>query len=165
MNSSIQDSFNLGWKIALASKSLASSSLLSSYTSERLPVIAKVLGKTTELLKETVSPENTNNLKKAWTRGPELYQLDVNYRCSPTVFDELDTIQMDDSTRVTAGDRAPDAPGLVSLTQGLQATQLFHLFEATSHIALIFPRDDSDTRTLPDLFLHSQNIPKAPSKP
>jgi len=54
MNTSIQDSFNLGWKLALATKSLSSPHLLDSYSTERLPVIANMLELTKELLKKTV---------------------------------------------------------------------------------------------------------------
>ncbi len=48
MNSSVQDSLNLAWKLALVQKGLAPQSLvLESYTKERLPVIAAMVSKTT----------------------------------------------------------------------------------------------------------------------
>lgn len=144
MNSSIQDSYNLGWKLSLVANSLASPTLLDSYTSERLPVIADVLGKTTELLKKALIRDPTKNVGDSWFRGPEMYQLNVNYRGSPIVFDELELDEVEGVTRLRAGDRAPDAPWLVGVTKGLGATQLFDLFEPTRHIALIFPLMDSD---------------------
>jgi len=45
MNSSIQDSFNLAWKLSLVYKGHASAALLDSYQEERLPIIAEMLGK------------------------------------------------------------------------------------------------------------------------
>lgn len=142
MNSSIQDSYNLGWKLSLAIRSLASPSLLDSYSSERLPIIAGVLGKTTEMLEETVAPGAASNAK-VWVRGPEIYQLNVHYRGSSIVFDELDS-DKENVLRVRAGDRAPDAPGLDPITKQLGVGQLFDLFVPTRHIALIFPHDQSD---------------------
>jgi hypothetical protein len=139
MNSSIQDAFNLGWKLALVTKSLASPKILESYTAERLPIIAGVLKKTTQLLNKMVAAMDTAN---SWARGQELRQLDVHYRGSPIVYDEL---KSEDSKRVTAGDRAPDAPALVPLT-GVKAgaLQLFDLFSPTRHTAIIFPADKEE---------------------
>lgn len=41
--------FNLGWKLALIHKGLAPPTLLTTYTSERLPVTAAMLRETTKL--------------------------------------------------------------------------------------------------------------------
>lgn len=148
MNSSVQDSFNLGWKLSLVSRSLASPTLLDSYTAERLPVIANVLGKTTELLNRNFAQGAVAAGGKAWERGPEMYQLNVNYRGSPIVFDELESEMEKDVLRVRAGDRAPDAPGLVAVSKGVNATQLFDLFKPTRHIALLFPQAELEVAPL-----------------
>lgn len=137
MNCGVQDSFNLGWKLALASKSLASPALLASYTSERLPVIVNILQKTTG--------ELTKTLGGGWQRGLELRQLEINYRGSPIVFDELSSRE-EYGERVAAGDRAPDAPGLTDARDN--ATHLFNLFKLTHHTALIFSQDQSEISIL-----------------
>ncbi|KAF4609916.1 hypothetical protein D9613_010247 [Agrocybe pediades] len=53
LNSGIQDSFNLAWKLALVLKGLAPESLLDTYNEERLPVIAEMLNMTSTILKKT----------------------------------------------------------------------------------------------------------------
>ena len=50
MNTSIQDSFNLGWKLSLVVEGLAHPSLLDTYSEERLPVVSEMLKQTTKLL-------------------------------------------------------------------------------------------------------------------
>ncbi|TFK48063.1 hypothetical protein OE88DRAFT_1714275 [Heliocybe sulcata] len=134
--------FNLGWKLALVYKSLAPASLLSTYTEERLPVVAQMLNKTTSLLDRTIAhaankvelkPEDFQNEdKNPWVRGKIMFQLGINYRWSPVVLDEEAdderVVSVDEARltaygsamgasedRVHAGDRAPDAPFLVLL--------------------------------------------------
>lgn len=143
MNSSVQDSANLAWKLALVTKGLASPALLESYTAERLPVIADVLGLSTKLLKNAIDPEAVKNATTAWARGLETLQLHVNYRESSIVFNELDS-GAEGSVRVTAGDRAPDAPGLSTITKSPEVLRLFDLFGPARHIALIFPHSESE---------------------
>lgn len=159
MNTSIQDSFNLGWKIALATKSLASPRLLDSYSMERLPVIAKLLKLTKELLQKTVdldphidAPEEDS----PYHRGIELYQLDVNCRGSSIVVDRLDKETYKIGKRLRAGDRAPDAPGIVSLNAGLRpgATHLFDIFSSNKHTALIFVKGDDNVKPYLELLGH-----------
>ncbi len=49
MNTGMQDAFNLGWKLALASQGRASERLLNSYHAERHPIAARVITETTRL--------------------------------------------------------------------------------------------------------------------
>jgi len=55
-------------------------------------------------------------------------------------------LESEDKERVTAGDRAPDAPALVALTAGMKAgaSQLFDLFSPIRHTAVIFPTDKEE---------------------
>lgn len=46
MNTGIQDSYNLGWKLALVVKGMAPEALLDTYEAERLPVARHVLKET-----------------------------------------------------------------------------------------------------------------------
>ena len=140
MNSSVQDSLNLAWKLALVQKGLAPQSLLESYTKERLPVIAAMLSKTTHLLNNFYQQEGR-------TRDIELRQLGVNYRGSSIVIDESPSATPDEKidpyrsggagSTLRAGDRAPDAPAILSV-HGPGAQRLFDLFKPDRHTVLVF---------------------------
>ncbi|PCH36619.1 monooxygenase [Wolfiporia cocos MD-104 SS10] len=156
LNSSVQDSFNLGWKLALVEKGLASPSLLDTYTEERLPVVAQMLKKTGELLDKTVGIKNNAGHEAAWQRGGPLKQLGVNYRWSSIVLDERTPVGSEDKEHlicnaygggdgICAGDRAPDVPGLVSVKTKIetlvldgQTTSLFRIFSPSAHTVIIF---------------------------
>jgi FAD binding domain len=146
MNTSVSDAFNLGWKIALAVKSISPARLLDSYTSERIPVIAEVLEKSTQLLVKAVDLNKLKDKDAAYRRGPDLFQLDVKYIGSPIVFDELDSESDKKERRVRAGCRAPNAPGIVPLTLGLKpgSSELFDIFNPTRHTVLIFAHSGED---------------------
>lgn len=165
VNTGIQDSFNLGWKLALVAKGLARPSLLKSYTEERIPVIAEMLNQTTELLDRTFN----GNSQGEWQNGGTLFQLGVNCRWSSIVMDERKAVEaareaeedalMEDydlydeddekidsygtefDGRLRAGDRAPDASGLVKYGTSkpvLKTYPLFQIFAVTHHTALLF---------------------------
>ena len=104
LNTSVQDAYNLGWKLA-AVLGGAPDSLLATYEEERRPVAEAVLGLSTRLLRET-----------ELRRGRDVSQLDLGYPGSPLAVA---------GQAVTAGDRAPDAP--VTGAGGLP-TRLFSLF-------------------------------------
>ncbi|KAJ3862909.1 FAD binding domain-containing protein [Lentinula novae-zelandiae] len=145
-NSGVQDSFNLGWKLALVLKGLSPSSLLNTYTEERLPVIAAMLGKTMDLLNRGRDKPAADESK--WKRGTEFKQLGVNYRGSSTLVDETtdltkDLIRSDSYSLASdgvihAGDRAPQAPDLEDLPANRAATSLFDIFGPDHHTVLIF---------------------------
>jgi len=152
LNSSIQDAVNLGWKLALVAKGIAAPSLLDSYTEERLPVIAELLRKSTELFDMAVHAKSDGvDTQKAWKRGGELHMFGVNYRWSPIVLDErtpkegtpVDPYGVLQSFTgvVRAGERAPEATGLVVMAgdaDGVQTTSMFDIFRPSYHTVLIF---------------------------
>ncbi|KAF8895551.1 FAD binding domain-containing protein [Infundibulicybe gibba] len=150
MNSGIQDSFNLGWKLALFIKGLAPRTLLDTYTEERTPVIAEMLDGTTKILNRTMQRDDT-----AWRRDGPLTQLNVNYRWSSIVVDEqakssaeeeekVDPYGNHTDGRLRAGDRAPDAPGLIQRRPVNSApTRLFNFFNLTYHTILLFLTGDN----------------------
>jgi len=159
MNNSIQDSFNLGWKLALAIKSLASPRLLDSYSAERLPVIANMLEKTTELLQKAIDLDPHDDIpeeESPYYRGLKFYQLDINCRGSPIVADRLDKESYKLGKRLRAGERAPDAPGIVPLNAGLRpgTTHLFDTFSSNRHTALIFVTGDENVEPYLELLKH-----------
>ncbi|KAK7030997.1 hypothetical protein VNI00_010229 [Paramarasmius palmivorus] len=144
MNSGVQDSINLAWKLSLAHKHKAPLSLLESYTTERLPVIASMLNKTTELMYKTFTLSDTAD---AWVRGWDLRQFGVNYRASPITLDEryvgeseVDPYRSGQDGSARAGDRAPDAPGLI-VTSDREKKRLFDLFSPVRHTILVFSSD------------------------
>ncbi|KAG6857444.1 hypothetical protein H0H87_003511 [Tephrocybe sp. NHM501043] len=163
INTGIQDAYNLGWKLALVLRGLASPSLLRTYSEERIPVIREMLDRTTRILKRTFT-ENTND---AWNRSGGLLQLGINYRWSSLVFDErkrsedaefsdfdfgsreeeeyeaiIDAYGESADGLLRGGDRAPDASDLVDcslLTQGtVFSRRLFTIFGPAQHTILIF---------------------------
>ncbi|KAF8159647.1 pentachlorophenol 4-monooxygenase [Crassisporium funariophilum] len=162
MNSSIQDSFNLGWKLALVAKGFAGPSLLQTYTEERIPVIKDLIQQTTTILNETLN----NSSEGAIKRGMGHIQLGENYRGSSIVVDERKAIDaereaeedaylrdysfgeendvdndVDFDERLRAGDRAPDSSGLVVRSPPHllnRACQLFQIFGSSYHVVLIF---------------------------
>ncbi|KAL5508462.1 hypothetical protein ACEPAH_6081 [Sanghuangporus vaninii] len=227
MTSSIQDSFNLAWKLALVVKGYASPSLLVSYEEERLPCIADMLlessklhrlvynekgttsanteagkennaiaQKTIDALGSAATPLSESEKKqgeveeknskdpqvdKKYFRGRKLFQLDLNYRWSPIVFDErrpavsASSGESNNKERdaygkpdhdLRAGDRAPDAPGLVVLhkssrpigkigkvVEGAEdgVIRLFDTFDPTAHISLVFSSDQSFIKAVQDV--------------
>jgi 2-polyprenyl-6-methoxyphenol hydroxylase-like FAD-dependent oxidoreductase len=111
LNTSVQDSYNLGWKLAAVLRG-APDTLLPTYEEERRAVAAEMLGLTTGLLEAA--------RQGVMRRGREVHQLDIGYPQS-----SLRLEQPARSGGVLAGDRAPDAP--VRGAAGL-ATRLFELF-------------------------------------
>ncbi|KAH9922913.1 uncharacterized protein B0H18DRAFT_1120636 [Fomitopsis serialis] len=150
LNSSVQDSFNLAWKLALVEKDLASPDLLDTYTEERLPVIAAMLQASTTLLNALQTSKSGGTDNAAWTREGLLKMLGINYRWSSIVVDErtekpkepTDVYGGETSGDLRAGDRAPDAPGLVPVLGDQQHTlSLFHIFRPVHHTVLLFASD------------------------
>jgi 2-polyprenyl-6-methoxyphenol hydroxylase-like FAD-dependent oxidoreductase len=112
LNTSVQDAYNLGWKLGAVLDG-APAALLDTYEEERRPIAAKMLGLSTRLLDEA--------RKGAMKRNREVRQLDLGYRGSSlTLPGSIGT------ARVQAGDRAPDAP---CRGRAGQATRLFDLFK------------------------------------
>jgi 2-polyprenyl-6-methoxyphenol hydroxylase-like FAD-dependent oxidoreductase len=96
LNTSVQDAYNLGWKLAAVANG-ASADLLDSYEEERRPVAADMLQMATRLLQA----QGQGQIR----RGREVKQLDIGYPDSSLA---LEYPPRDVGLR--AGDRAPDAP-------------------------------------------------------
>jgi len=157
MNTGIQDSLNLGWKLSLVLKGHASAPILATFTEERLPVVAEMLDLTTVILNKTVGEVGST---AGWDRGDALKQLGVNYRLSSIVLEEEDKkhegngmssnhswYYVEPGRFVQAGDRAPDAPGLFNLGDGESTpTRLFKLLSPSQHTIIIFLDRISDAK-------------------
>ncbi|OSX61756.1 hypothetical protein POSPLADRAFT_1040170 [Postia placenta MAD-698-R-SB12] len=152
LNSSIQDAFNLAWKLALVEKGLSDPSLLSTYSEERIPVIIDMLKMTSELFRHVATANKDEaGLSQAIlalrTREDHVKQFGVNYRWSSIVLDERSPVDEGEDLRANAygsqksdvlraGDRAPDAPDLVD-GEGKTYT-LLRVFGPTHHTVVIF---------------------------
>ena len=110
LNTSVQDAYNLGWKLAAVVQG-APDGLLDTYEEERRPVAASVLGLSTKLLGEMKHGE--------LRRGREVHQLDIGYPESSLA------LQHPARNGVAAGDRAPDAPVRGAAGQALRVFNLF----------------------------------------
>lgn len=137
-------------------KGLAALSLLSSYTLERVPVIQEVLQKSTKMLDQVLATKakdhNTPAFNSKRPRG--LDQLGVNCRWSKIVIDENRSYDEkadgdtsgaygdESGATLRAGDRAPDAPGLIIIAPNdgnpNHDTSLFKISSPDCHTALIF---------------------------
>ena len=131
LNTSVQDSYNLGWKIA-AVLAGARRILLSSYEEERRPIAAGMLGLSTSLLQASRSGAGNR-------RGRDTQQLDLGYADSRL------------SRGRNAGNRAPDAP--VRGAAG-QPTRLFRLFQGTHWTLLAYQAPSLALPPRPGLRIH-----------
>jgi 2-polyprenyl-6-methoxyphenol hydroxylase-like FAD-dependent oxidoreductase len=114
LNTSVQDAYNLGWKLAAVSAG-ASDELLDSYEEERRPIAGDMLGLSTRLLDEMKRGE--------LRRGREVQQLDIGYPESSLAMECPER-----SAGLLPGDRAPDAP--IRRATG-HSTRVFELFRGT----------------------------------
>lgn len=151
LNSSVQDVANLGWKLALVHKGLASLTLLDTYSEERLRVIAQMLKLTTELYNKTFTNLGGGGMEdEAWQRGGDLRMLGINYCGSSIVLEDHAPLEgataysKSSGGLVQAAYRAPDASGLVSVGGEEAPTTLFSVFSVTAHTVLLFGGDETD---------------------
>jgi len=140
LNTSVQDAYNLGWKLAAVLDG-APESLLETYEQERRPIAEAVLGLSEKLLEAAKNRD--------LHRGREVSQLDLGYLNSPL---SLHTPARDKG--VLAGDRAPDAP--VTGAGGLP-TRLFSLFQGP-HWTLLGHDVDEASAPAPRPGLHIHTI-------
>ena len=138
LNTSVQDAYNLGWKLAAVCVG-APNDLLDSYEAERRPIAAAVLGLSKKLLDDAKRGE--------LRRGREVQQLDIGYIGSP-----LALARADRAGRLRAGDRAPDAP-----VQGAagQPRRLFELFKGAHWTLLGYEVDREAVPPRAGLHIHT----------
>jgi FAD binding domain len=149
--------FNLGWKLSLVYKGYASVALLDTYQEERLPIIAEMLGKTTELFNKSMerNGDTTVSLSKF-----EMTQLGVNYRGSSIIGEDdirgtTTTVKVsgynrDSETAACPGDRAPQVPSLINATgvHKRETVTLFDIFSASHHSVLVFAKKYEENSAL-----------------
>jgi hypothetical protein len=131
MNTGVQDAYNLGWKLAQVLHG-APDTLLDTYQAERLPVVEGVLATTSTRHREY--RRDFSQAVKTLLSGKETFadpsQLSITYRGSSLARD------LDGTTSIRAGDRAPDA--LCVRARSDEQVRLFDLFHGTHFTLLIF---------------------------
>ncbi|MFE1413631.1 FAD-dependent oxidoreductase [Streptomyces sp. NPDC085524] len=100
LNTSVQDAYNLGWKLGAVLNGQAPESLLDTYEEERLPIAAEMLGLSTRIHRGEEG------------RGAATRQLHLNYRGSSLAVETRTDLPAD---ALRAGDRAPDGFDTVRL--------------------------------------------------
>ncbi|MGW8969727.1 FAD-dependent monooxygenase [Streptomyces platensis] len=132
LNTSVQDAYNLGWKLGQVLRYGAPDTLLDSYEAERRPIAEGILDTSTRL-------HTSGSLR----RGRDLHQLGIGYPDSPLTR-ELRTDVPEGVPH--AGDRAPDAP---CTTADGTPTRLFDAFRGPHFTLLTLGATDLDTSALP----------------
>jgi hypothetical protein len=125
LNTGVQDAYNLGWKLAQVIAG-APAGLLDTYESERQPVAARVLGRSTELY-AGLDQRRLASLQ----RGDEERQIALSYHGGP-----LASADGAATTTLHAGDRAPDAP-----CAGTGINRLFDAYRGPHFTLLAFGPD------------------------
>jgi 2-polyprenyl-6-methoxyphenol hydroxylase-like FAD-dependent oxidoreductase len=129
MNTGIQDSYNLAWKLALVLKRNASSKLLDTYEAERRPVGADVVSRTRSASEQYGRKEASQDERLADT------QILINYRESALSVN--DPVNPPSDAPVQAGDRAPDCDGL--RRENIRAPfRLFDILRGPEFVLLIY---------------------------
>ncbi|MFJ7777202.1 FAD-dependent oxidoreductase [Streptomyces yangpuensis] len=128
LNTSIQDAYNLGWKLAAVLRGGARESLLDTYEEERLPVAAGMLGLSTRIHRGEAR------------RGAATRQLGLGYRDSALAVETRAGLAEE---ALRAGDRAPD---------GIRGgVRLFEEFRGAHWTLLAVGAGAGDGSDLPDL--------------
>jgi 2-polyprenyl-6-methoxyphenol hydroxylase-like FAD-dependent oxidoreductase len=123
LNTSVQDAYNLGWKLGQVLRHGAPEALLDTYETERLPVAAHMLGLSTRIHRGEAR------------RGDETRQLGLGYPDSPLSVETRPGLPED---ALCAGDRAPDGP------YGSGGGRLFDLFRGP-HFTLLTVGTDAES--------------------
>lgn len=148
MNTGIQDALNLGWKLALGARGLASEELVDSYDAERRPVGRSILAFTDRAFKlassrsgllklprtkllPALAPKATGSKALRTRLVRTVSQLDIQYRGSDMVATGESRLPAFLAAGPKAGDRLPDAVvrdrGREVRLQELLAAPAFHV--------------------------------------
>ena len=138
LNTSVQDAYNLGWKLGAVIGG-APEALLHTYQSERRPVAEAMLGLSTRLLDAMKRGE--------MRRGRDVHQLDIGYPES-----SLAVEMPARGGALLAGDRAPDAP--IKGAAG-QPARLFQLLKGPQWTLFAYEGERDLVHPRPRLHIHA----------
>jgi 2-polyprenyl-6-methoxyphenol hydroxylase-like FAD-dependent oxidoreductase len=137
LNTSVQDAYNLAWKLGAVLNG-APDALLETYEEERRPIAAAMLGLASGLLEKAQQGD--------MRRGRDVHQLDLGYTGSSL---SLQSIRR--SGGLQAGDRMPDAR---LMGAGGQPRRLFDLLEGPHWTLLAFGMEATVPAARPGLRSH-----------
>lgn len=139
MNTGIQDTYNLAWKLALVLRGVAPESLLDSYEAERRPVGADVVARTVAA--------SVNYGREPGGKLDRLAdtQIRVSYRGTEWVRDDAR-----EHTGPAAGDRAPDADGMRRHGFGF-SLHLFDVLRGPQHVLLAHLQADAARESVAEI--------------
>jgi 3-(3-hydroxy-phenyl)propionate hydroxylase len=156
MNTSMQDAFNLAWKLAYVLHGKARPDLLDTYQAERHPVAESLLSGTDQAYTRLLAAGNAAHaairMIGPWLLSSEavqerlratLEEININYRSGPLSLD------LGGSHGPQAGDRTLDAP--VVQLPSRQSMPLREVLRGTHWTMLAFSGRDPDSKTLTDL--------------
>ncbi len=132
MNTGIQDAYNLGWKLALATQGAAAPALLESYNAERHPVGEEVVGRTVRHAHSQYQDADAEDPSTAILREAQLL---VAYPDSPLADESIDEGALAGGPR--PGERAPDVRGL-ERGDGSGSARLFELLRGSEPVLLVY---------------------------
>ena len=127
---------------------------LDSYQEERLPIIAEMLGKTTEIFNKMLEKKGDFS---AILRNTDISQLGVSYRGSSIIGEDsiCDTTlkvsgyNKDSVTAACPGDRAPQLPSLINATgENNKHETLFGILSPSHHSVLVFTKKYEESSAL-----------------
>ena len=131
--------------MSLVHKGYASATLLDAYQEERVPIIAQMLNKTTELFNQVI--ERKGDMSRA-VGNPDMTQLGVSYRASSIIGEDnirdttpkVSGYNKDSETAACPGDRAPEVPSLINVTGERKRETLFDVLSPSHHSVLVFTK-------------------------
>ncbi|MEU5896247.1 FAD-dependent monooxygenase [Streptomyces venezuelae] len=135
LNTSVQDAYNLGWKLGAVLRHGGPDALLDTYEEERLPNAAQMLGLSTRIHRGEAR------------RGAATRQLGIGYRESSLAAETRENVP---EGALRAGDRAPDGP--------YGTGTLFDAFRGP-HFTLLAVGTDTERPPLPGELVRSHAIP------
>ncbi|MFI7322345.1 FAD-dependent oxidoreductase [Streptomyces venezuelae] len=135
LNTSVQDAYNLGWKLGAVLRHGAPDTLLDTYEEERLPNAAQMLGLSTRIHRGEAR------------RGAATRQLGIGYRESSLAAETREGVP---EGALRAGDRAPDGP--------YGTGTLFDAFRGP-HFTLLAVGTDTELPPVPGELVHAHAIP------
>ncbi|MEU6989771.1 FAD-dependent monooxygenase [Streptomyces sp. NPDC046465] len=135
LNTSVQDAYNLGWKLGAVLRHGAPEALLDTYEEERLPNAAHMLGLSTRIHRGEAR------------RGAATRQLGIGYRESSLAVETRAAVGEEE---LRAGDRAPDGP--------YGTGTLFDVFRGP-HFTLLAVGTDGELPPLDEGSVHVHRVP------
>lgn len=169
LNTGMQDSYNVAWKLGLVTRGLADPTLLDSYEAERIPVADAVLGLAGRLttmltLTNPVTQQLRNHLMPMLSGlGAVQHQIAVQDSQLSIVYDSSPIVSEYHQGRLgparfaggpKAGDRAPDS-GPLQAADGT-AVRLYDLLRGVHHTLVLFGGPEPAAATWQDLIAIGQ---------